>query len=198
MEAPAVSEARLQAVLDIWHEKGEKTICTITGDCMSPVILDGDTLIIEHGNQNIGRGDVVVIGTPGSFFVNRVVQIKNRDKQNVLVLKADRHAEFKKLVSKKDILGKVVAVRGAKGSLDFNSALWKCLNSILAKRSYASGTYRLVDTPFWQGLHFLATLRSRLFLNRLLNDLILWKAVCSACRLWDQTKTRVLKKKGCS
>ena len=57
----------LLPVLDIWSREKEQTVCPISGSCMSPIITEGDSLIIRHGNQDIHRGDVAVYGEPGKL-----------------------------------------------------------------------------------------------------------------------------------
>ena len=107
-----IPETYLNAVFNIWAERGEKTTCSISGNCMSPIIREGDSLVIEHGNQDIRVGDVVVYGSPGKFYAHRIVRIKDKGERKSFLLKGDRGNAFDEPISGDQILGKVIEVRG--------------------------------------------------------------------------------------
>jgi hypothetical protein len=166
-----------KAVLDIWSQKGEETYCHIAGNCMAPMIREGDSLTIEHGNQDLHVGDVVVFGIPGNIYVNRVVRIEHKNGSESYLLKGDQSFTFPKIVSRDQILGKVIGVSGPNGHLHLNSAFWKTMNYNLSIRSYISGRHLIPDTLFWKAAHYLFVLRSKIFLRNFSFHLLFWKGI---------------------
>lgn len=169
-----ISDAHFQTVLNIWGEIRKQTVCSVSGNCMSPVIREGDSLIIEHGNQDIHMGDVVVFGSPGQFFVQRVVHTENRGGREFLLLKGDKSPAFEQPISRDRVIGKVIEARGSNGHLPFNSFSWKCLSYILAIRSFNSGKRLSANTS---------------------SGPILWKGICLYYRMWFRVQTLFLRKR---
>jgi hypothetical protein len=185
-----------KAVLDIWSEKGEETYCHIAGNCMAPMIKEGDSLTIEHGNQDIHVGDVVVFGTPGNFYVNRVVRIKHKNGSESYLLKGDQSFTFPQIVSRDQILGKVIEVSGPNGHFHLNSVFWKTMNYNLSIRSYISGRHLIPDTLLWKVVHYLFVLRSKIFSQRFSFNLLLWRGIRLFYRIWSHIKILALGKTG--
>ena len=148
-----VIDAYLQPVLDMWSEEQEQTICPIAGNCMAPLIREGDLLVIKHGNQDIHAGDVAVYGEPGEFYVHRVITIQKRKGHNYYVFKPDSYSYLRQNISAEQIMGKVIAVQGANGNFNFNSLFWKCVNRCLATVIYSSWRSSARDTLFWKALN---------------------------------------------
>jgi len=148
-----VLDSYLQPVLDMWSEKQEQTICPISGNCMAPLIREGDLLVIKHGNQDIHTGDVAVYGEPGEFYVHRVINIQKRNGNNCYVLKPDRYGYVKQNISAEKIIGKVIKVQGANGTFNFDSLFWKCFNPFLAAVIYSSWRSYSRDTLFWKTIN---------------------------------------------
>jgi len=174
-----------QAVIDIWSEKGEETSCHITGNCMAPMIREGDSLTIEHGNQHIHVGDVVVFGTPGNIYVNRVVRIDYKNGIKSYLLKGDQSFTFPQSVSRERILGKVVEVSGSNGPIHLNSTFWRTMNYILSIRSYMSGRHLIADSRFWKIVHSLFVLRLKIFPQNFSVHLLLWKGIRFIYKFWS-------------
>lgn len=172
-----IPETYLKTVFTIWRERGEESVCSITGNCMSPLIREGDSLVIKHGNHDVRVGDVVVYGTPGKFYTHRVVRIRYTEGREFFLLKGDRSPTFDQPVSRDQILGKVIEVRRTDGNLYFNSVFWKYVNYLLSVRSYVSLRRFNVDSPFWRGINLLFVLKSRILPMRCSPDRILWKVI---------------------
>lgn len=155
---------------------------------MAPMIREGDSLIIEHGSQDIHVGDVVVFGTPGNIYVNRVVRIEHKSGSESYLLKGDQSFTFPQSVSRDQILGKVVEVSGSNGHIYLNSTFWKTMNHILSIRSYISGRHLIPDSPFWKVIHCLFVLRSKIFSQRFSINLLLWRGIRLFYRIWSDIK----------
>ena len=190
-----IPEAYLKTVFDIWSERGEKSTCSITGNCMSPMIRDGDSLVIEHGNQDVHVGDVVVYGTSGKFYTHRIIRIEYKDGRESFLLKGDRSSAFDQPISRDRILGKVIEVRGPNRYICFNSVFWKCLNYILSIRSYISVRRLNADSLFWKGVKFFFSLRSKILPWRCSPDLILWNGISRIYRMRLSIQKYVLSQK---
>lgn len=190
-----IPETYLNSVFNIWAERGEKTTCSISGNCMSPIIREGDSLVIEHGNQNFRVGDVVVYGSPGKFYAHRIIRIKDRGGKKSFILKGDRGNAFDEPISGDQILGKVIEVRGSNGHICFNSIFWKCLNYILSIRSYISARRHNANSAFWMVVNSLFFLRSKILPSRYSPVYILWKGIHLVNRMRFYIQKFVLSKK---
>ncbi len=189
-----ISEVHFQTVLDIWNERQEQSACTITGNCMSPMIREGDTLVIRHGSRDIRMGDVVVFGAPGKFRVHRVVGIERRDGVELFLLKADRKSRLHRPVSRGEILGKVIEVRGAEGRFRLDSVFWRTVNYILSIRSYVNARKRSADSVLWKGLNAVSVLRSRVLPRGYGIGHLLWKQICWVHRICFDKRAYGLKR----
>lgn len=191
-----IPDAYFRAVIDIWGERREKTSCHITGNCMSPIIKDGDSLIIEHGKKDIHVGDVLVYRAPGKLYAHRLLRIENRGGNEFFILKADRNNTFDQPITRDQILGKVIEVRGSNRHFYFNSIFWKCLNYILAICLFISARRFIADTPLWRGINFIFVLRSKILPRRLSLGLFLWRMICGIYRMRFHIKTICFNQKG--
>lgn len=178
-----ISETYLSAVFNLRAEIGEKTTCSISGNCMSPMIREGDSLVIEHGNQDFRVGDVVVYGSPGKFYAHRIVRIKDRGERRSFLLKGDRGNTFDDPITGDQILGKVIEVRGSNGHICFNSFFWKYLNYILSICSYIYGRRHNADSTFWKLINLLFFLKSKILPIRYSPGYILWKVISQVNRM---------------
>jgi len=184
-----IPETHFQGVLDIWQERCEVSVCPIEGNCMSPVIREGDTLVIKHGPQDIHVGDVVVFGSPGSFLVHRVLKISGGEGNETFILKADRNPTFHQPVSRDEILGRVVEVRGSNGRMCLNSPFWRSLNYMLSIRSYISARRIGAGSVFWRTVNYLFVLWSRIIPDRYSVSRTLWRGVCRVQKTWNAMRT---------
>jgi len=50
----------IEPVLALWSAHRERTVCTVVGNCMAPLIRQGDRVVIEHGRRSVRCGDVIV------------------------------------------------------------------------------------------------------------------------------------------
>lgn len=180
-----ITDALLEAVLEIWAVRREKTTCTIAGNSMAPLIRDGDSLVVEHGNQGIRRGDVVLFKTPEKLYAHRVVRVKRRKGTTSFLVKGDSSAAFDGLITREHILGKVVAVTGSNGHLDFTSPFWRFANVVVSFLSYVSGKHLEAESAFWKGLHYLLCLRSLVFPN---SPALRHSVVQALCRVYNSRR----------
>jgi hypothetical protein len=173
-----IADAHLNGILTLWHENAESTVCTLEGNCMAPLLNDGDSILVRHGGCKLRVGDVVVVGAPGEFRVRRVLGIRGRRAARKFLLKSDQEARFWPDVPPHRILGKVMEVRGPQGCLRLDSFGCRVLNRTLALRSYVSGRRFTDDTLFWKGVNILFAARERLVPTKRSISLLPLRAFC--------------------
>lgn len=147
-----IPEEYLDSVINIWTERGETHVFSISGNSMAPLIKHGDAVVIEHGSRNFHTGDVLVFKTPEKFLAHRLIHRKNSEGGETFLCKGDNCSTFDLPVSAEHILGKVVEVMGPEGSLYFKSDFWRALNYLLTILSLASQARHETDSFFWKGI----------------------------------------------
>ena len=151
-----IPEAHLDVALELWSERRQRTICAITGNSMSPMIRHGDALVIEHGAREARTGDIIVFRTPAAILAHRVVGRAGRESY---LAKGDACSAFDEPVRADQILGKVVEIRGAQGSVHLTSAYWRTAGFALAMLSRASGRPGIDSALFWRATRFPVALK---------------------------------------
>jgi signal peptidase I len=142
----------LQPVLELWREGREQSQCTITGNCMSPLIQDGDLLFIRHGNSHIRKGDIAVYGEPGNFYVHRVIKVDVDNGRKSYILRPDNNGTISRSILTDEIIGKVVEVRGRSGNFRFQSVFWKSVNHFLGFIYYICWRSEKQDSLYWRSI----------------------------------------------
>lgn len=187
-------DAHAKAILDIWSERLEKTCHTITGNCMSPIIREDDSVVVEHGCQNINSGDVVIAVISGNYRIQRVIRKEINAGRHAYLLKGDQSSIFYESVFQEDIIGKVTEVLGTNGHLDLESPFWKCLNHILMIRSLIAVRCMKTNAPFWKGVNLIFIFRNRVFPVKQSLSLILYRWFCYITKKWPNKRKTYLSK----
>jgi peptidase S24-like protein len=154
--------AYVETLLDFFSENREKVHYRLSGNCMAPILKNGDSLLIEHGNNDIRLGDIVIYHTPEKDYARRIVKIEDYER-GLYTLKSDRDVIVKLSVPKEKIVGKVLELHGKDRHFRFDTYFWKGMNSIIASYSYAFWKSSCSDTAFWKGIRHLFYLKRRLF-----------------------------------
>jgi len=152
----------LEHVLDIWATRGEKSSCTIIGNSMSPMIKDGDRLIIDHGTGRFGVGDIIVFKTGSQYVAHRIISVTRKGDKLVFLSKGDNCISFDQPVPRDQVIGKVVQITKATGHIHTDSYMWKTINSCLALLSYCSAKSITCDSPAWAFGHFLFRMKTKI------------------------------------
>ena len=181
-------DTHLQAVVDMWDKNQEHSICSITGNCMFPLIRNGNTLVIEHSKKRIYLCDILVYGSPRKSSVRRLIHREVKDGKIFHVLKSDRYKEVHENVPAEKILGKVIEVRGSNGNFYFNSFFWRCLNPVLALLFYVAWRGRMTNTSFWKEVKSVLAVRTRIYPIRHSLRLSFLRLVCLINKMWSQVR----------
>ena len=188
-----LSDTHFQAVVEMWDQSQERSTCSITGNCMFPLIRDGNTLVIEHSKKRICLGDILVYGSPRKSRVRRLIHREIREGEIFHVLKSDRYADVHENVPSEEILGRVIEVRGSNGNFYFNSFFWRCVNPILVFLFYAAWRCRKTNSSYWKGVKSLLAIRKRIYPVRRSFRLIFLRLVCLINKMWYQVRSSSLK-----
>ena len=186
----------LESILEIWSDRGEKTVSRIVGNSMSPVLREGDCLTIEHGCRRMRVGDVAVFGTPARlrahFVVGRIVE----GEKELFLLKGNQCASFDEPVAKEQIFGRVIEARGSNGCIRFDARYWRAVTRVLAIRSYIQGKCHAPDSAFWRTVRFLSRFRPKLPSSRWGLKSRLWRGVCLTSRILGPARSNGLETPG--
>jgi signal peptidase I len=183
-----IPDSYVRTIRHIWAEGHEETMHSVAGNCMAPIIREGDKITVEHGVDDISPGDVVVARISRTFIVHRVVLREAGDSGECFLLKGDQSSILHESISKNEIVGRVTEVSGSNGHFYLNSLFWKMLNYILSIRSSISVKSIKAGSPFWKAVNFLITCRSRIFNGRCSLSLIPFKGICYFYKIWYHMK----------
>lgn len=173
----------LQAMLHVLGRSGETAVSAISGNCMAPLLRDGDSLWIRYGNRDIRRGDVVVFGSPGDLNVHRVVGVSSGGGTDMFIVKGDLGAGQAR-IARDQIVGKVIEAHGSNGHIRFESALWRGINHLLWLRSYVLVRRHQSGSVFWRAANAILRLQARLLPRQWSISLAPIQAMCWLNRMW--------------
>lgn len=154
-----IPELHKQALLDLWHRCRARTPLVLEGDCMEPMLREGDEIVIAHGEDEPRFGDVVAFRQDGQILVHRVIGSGVLRGRRVYQLKPDKHGLQAIQVPREDLVGKVVAVRTANGRWDIESGPCRLANVFMGLRSYVAAQRQQAASPLGRALSWLSLLR---------------------------------------
>lgn len=187
-----ITDAHLDAILDVWSKKGEKTTSILIGHSMAPLIRNGDTVVIEHGRNHMYIGDIVVFKKSHKICAHRLIGILNKRIRPKFLLKGDSCTAFDPLITDEQIIGKIIEVKGLNGALKFNSFFWRLSNYLLAQLSYLSGKCNAADVKLWETLSRLLSFSSKIVLKRKSYWNALLRIIAKAVRFKNKVQSSIL------
>jgi signal peptidase I len=182
------AEAYLEAVMSIWAEKGERTSCPISGNCMAPTIRQGDLLVIEHGESHLRKGDILIYKKDDKLLAHRLVYAENTGSGTLLYTKADRKQCLDPPITQDRIQGKVIEVQGGYGRLRFASRFWIVSNYALAALSHATAVDSRSRAPLRYAVRAVRKLRSRILPARFSLPEAFARVLCATYRTLFRAK----------
>jgi hypothetical protein len=173
-----IPDAYIETVFRLWEESGEECVRPIAGNCMSPVIREGDLLTIRFGSQDIRFGDIIVYSVTNRLLVHRVLRRIPRDDEDAFHVMSHAGPRIMHRVSRVQILGKVTIVSGSNGRLSLQSPYWRTVNCLFAARSYIQGKCEEKVGWFWNGIGLVLRFKAKIFPGPGSLRPYLWKVVC--------------------
>jgi hypothetical protein len=177
-----VLREHIEAVLNLWEEARETTVHSLCGNCMKPMLYDGDRVVVLHGPRDLRFGEVIVVQAEGRYLVQRIIRITIGRSGPLYTVRGDRYSRVHHDVPTARIVGKVGGVRRGKRIQSLDSFPWRTLGMLLAFRSLIA-CRREENRPWWKLVRFFHEVRLRLLPVRWSITLLPFRAVCWIHRL---------------
>ena len=146
------------AIIALWQDlynKKQQSWLNILSGSMQPLLQIGDKVLVQSIKPaEIGFGDIIVFKTPDKLIVHRVIRKYN----NLSFLQKGDYTATAEIVSSKDVIGRVTAIRKGDKIIYLNKGIWKFVNIVLTL--FSCTVYYL--KPENQGLKRIA----RFFFNK--------------------------------
>jgi hypothetical protein len=136
-DRPGVPDSVVDAALDVWGQSGERTLISITGRSMLPLLRAGDKVLVAHGYSGVRRGDVIVFRRDGRLIAHRVLRTLENDSGRVFVTKGDNARDLDAPLGTSEIVGRVLAVRRGDRQLSLDTNTWRRIGWCIAVMSLA-------------------------------------------------------------
>lgn len=122
----------LEAVLNVWGQKEEQHFIPITGCSMLPLIRSGDIVLVAHGCTDVRRGDIVVFRYKSKLIAHRVLRIYEDNVGPIFITKGDNVLHFDPPLSKKEIVGRVLAIKRGGRYMSLDTSISRVLGYFIA------------------------------------------------------------------
>jgi hypothetical protein len=131
-----------EAVLRKWIATAKEPILEVSGNSMLPALMDGDTVVVKPCGGRVQTGDIVVFFMQEVLLIHRVVRITPAPAGRGFRTKGDFALRFDPIeLKEEDALGKAVALRRGKITLDLQSPFLRALGRALAAVSFLAGHF---------------------------------------------------------
>jgi hypothetical protein len=100
----------LPLALELWGRAGARHWIAIEGRSMSPLLREGDTVLVSHGREGLQRGCVVLFRQKSKLVAHRVLRISRDNGGTTLTTKGDSLRTLDAPVPAERIVGWVVAI----------------------------------------------------------------------------------------
>ena len=131
----------LDAALKLFQETQQQTWLPFVGTSMSPLIKEGDMLLVQHAKHPIRLGDVIVFKRAKGFIAHRVVFIRKNSNKSVYRTKGDNLCSFDASLTQSSVLGRVVRIQRNDRAISLEKPYVKFFSFGLALLSYACGIF---------------------------------------------------------
>jgi signal peptidase I len=113
-------------------QEGARPFLTVTSNSMTPLIRQGDEIQVALTNQqDLDVGDIIVVGDAGGFLAHRYWSTFSSDGTSYLVLRGDRLKNFDPPYPAAQLIGRIIARRRNKRTLDLSHGIGRRLNLLL-------------------------------------------------------------------
>jgi len=132
-------EATIASAVAAWIEVGKRSRLRTSGQSMAPLLREGWMVLVEHGRENIRRGDVIAYRAGERVVVHRVVRFLA---DGGLLTKGDGRSGFDPPVVPAQIIGRVVSVITPWGSINLMAPWCRVGQSLLGWASHVAERMR--------------------------------------------------------
>jgi signal peptidase I len=113
-------------------QEGARPFLTVTSNSMTPLIRQSDEIQVALTNQQeLDVGDIIVVGDADGFLAHRYWSTFSSDGASYLVLRGDRLKNFDPPYPAAQLIGRVIARRRNKHTLDISHGIGRRLNLLL-------------------------------------------------------------------
>lgn len=173
-----IPDAYIESVFRLWEASGEECERPIAGNCMAPMLREGDVLTIRFGNRFVRTGDIVVYSLLGRLLVHRVLRRTSSNGEERFLVASHADPANMRRVDRGQILGKVTRVAGSNGRLSLSTPYWRAVNLAFAGRSYVLGKSGEMGGPFWRAMNLALRVKWKMFPTPESLKKRLWKGIC--------------------
>jgi hypothetical protein len=99
---------------------------------MTPLLREGDSVLVSHGREGVKRGSVVLFRQKGMLMAHRVLCISKDREGSTLTTKGDSLRNLDAPVAAKRIVGRVVAIKRGGRKLRLDSPGWQATGWLIA------------------------------------------------------------------
>ena len=128
-------------VFDLWQEYEKESQLKLSGHSMTPVIKNGDWLLLKHNSNDIRIGSIIAYRRERKIIVHRVIRIQSQS----FITKGDFNYHIDEVVDIKSVIGKVIAVKNRRRLYRLDTKLWYVIGYIIASTPFLfTHTYRIM------------------------------------------------------
>jgi signal peptidase I len=128
-ERPVLSDATIDAVLNIWADAELRNTIPVDGGSMRPFLQDGDQAQIKHGVRKLRTGNVVVFRQDNQLVAHRLLTQRS---DGFYLTKGDNVQSADPLVAADRVVGRVVAVQRGNQVMRLDSFQWQAAGWFIA------------------------------------------------------------------
>jgi signal peptidase I len=112
----------LSVISELWSETAEKSIVKVSGISMQPILLDGESIIVDHRVKDLRSGDIGVFDKDGVMIVHRVLFKKEIGQEITYRTKGDWMFYMDPPIEARNVIGKVASLSRKGKKYDLNLA----------------------------------------------------------------------------
>ena len=122
----------LPVALELWEQAGARHWITVEGQSMTPLLREGDAVLVSYGRDRVQRGSVVLFRHRNRLVAHRVLRIIEGDGGSILETKGDSLRTLDAPVPEESIVGRVVAIERKGRQIQLDSPRWRVAGWLIA------------------------------------------------------------------
>jgi hypothetical protein len=122
----------------LWAQAGAQHWFAVEGQSMTPLLREGDSVLVSHGREGVQRGSVVLFRQKGKLVAHRVLRITRDSEGSTLTTKGDSLRSIDAPVPADNIVGRVVAIKRQERKLRLDSPCWRFTGWLIAAATLAA------------------------------------------------------------